>query len=216
MWTRHIFFNSKHLDLAFQSVIEFIQSSAPRFFQGLCVDSDGRESCAYCCIHNTLPSGAHAWTMEDPSRQWISWSMEAWHCHPVPWWASATVLPTDLHLFCRVPWKVSLLAEFFNKTYIFIYRILITSIQNLSKCPCPHCLIPLSRVHCLGMARDMLQRVTLACINNADRQGKVFAARRLIYKKNFLVTSSAIEAPLQDESWVPTSVSLISGSAKPH
>ena len=115
MWTCRIFFNGKHLNLAFQSVIEFIQSSAPKFFQGLCINSDGRGLCAYCCVHNTLPSGAHAWTMEDPSRQWISWSMEAWHCHLVPQWASVMVLPMDLHLFCRLPWKVSLLAEFFQQ-----------------------------------------------------------------------------------------------------
>ena len=59
------------------------------------------------------------------------------------------------------------------------------------------------------MARDMSQRVTLARVDNGDRQGKVFAARRLIYEKNFLVTSSAVEAILRDESWVPTSVSLV-------
>ena len=62
----------------------------------------------------------------------------------------------------------------------------------------------------------MSQRVTSACIDNADRQGKVFAAQRLIYEKNFLVMSLAIEALLQDESWVLTLVSLILGSAKPH
>ena len=60
------------------------------------------------------------------------------------------------------------------------------------------------------MARDMSQRVTMARVDNAERQGKVFAARRLIYEKNSLVTSSAIEALLRDASWVPTSVSLIS------
>ena len=41
--------------------------------------------------------------------------MEAQHCHPVPRWASAMVLPMDLHLFCRLPQKVSLLAEFFQQ-----------------------------------------------------------------------------------------------------
>ena len=68
------------------------------------------------------------------------------------------------------------------------------------------------------MARDMSRRVTLARKDNLERQGKVFAARRLIYEKNFLVNSSAVEALLWDESWVPMSVSLVSylGPAKPH
>ena len=90
----------------------------------------------------------------------------------------------------------------------FICRILIVSICNLCKCPCPCCLIPLSWVHCLGMTRDMSQRLPMACINNVEWQGKVFAARRLIYEKNSLVNSSAVEALLQDASWVLTSVCL--------
>ena len=107
---------------------------------------------------------------------------------------------------------------FSSKIYSFTYRILIASIRNLGKCPCPRCLIPLAQVQCLGMARDMSRRVTLARKDNLERQGKVFAARRLIYEKNFLVNSSAVEALLRDESWVPTSVSLVSylGPAKPH
>ena len=78
---------------------------------------------------------------------------------------------------------------------------------NLGKCPCPRCLIPLSQVHNLGMARDMLQRNLLVCINNPERQGRVFTARRLIYEKNLLVNGSAVEVLLQDMSLVLTSVS---------
>ena len=58
------------------------------------------------------------------------------------------------------------------------------------------------------MARDMSQRLTMACIDNVEQQGKVFAARRLIYEKTSLVNSSAVEALLQDASWVLTSVCL--------
>lgn len=54
----------------------------------------------------------------------------------------------------------------------------------------------------------MSRRVTLARMDNAERQGKVYAARRLIYEKNSLVNGSAVEALLQDASWVPTSVWL--------
>ena len=81
------------------------------------------------------------------------------------------------------------------------------SIRNLGKCPCLCCLIPLSLVHNIGMARDMLQRNTLVCVDNSEQQGKVIAAQRLIYEKNLLVNSLAVEALLQDKSLVPTSVS---------
>ena len=96
----------------------------------------------------------------------------------------------------------------YKRNLQFICRILIVSIRNLGKCPCTHCLIPLSWVHCLGMTRDMSQRLTMACIDNVEQQGKVFAAQRLIYEKNSLVNSSAVEALLQDASWVLTSVCL--------
>lgn len=58
------------------------------------------------------------------------------------------------------------------------------------------------------MTRDMSQRLTMAHIDNVEQQGKVFTARRLIYEKYSLVNSSAVEALLQDASWVPTSVCL--------
>ena len=54
----------------------------------------------------------------------------------------------------------------------------------------------------------MSQRLTMACIDNVEQQGKVFAAQRLIYEKNSLVNSSAVEALLQDASWVLTLVCL--------
>jgi len=86
------------------------------------------------------------------------------------------------------------------------YRILLASIRNLGTCPCPRCLIPLSRVHNLGMPRDMAQRFTMARIDNNTRQGKVTAARRLVYEKGYIVSSAAIEGLLKDESLVPTAV----------
>ena len=85
-------------------------------------------------------------------------------------------------------------------------RILLTSIRNLGACPCPRCLIPLARVHNLGMARDVSQRTTLMRIDNARRRNNVATARQLIYEKNYLVNSAAVEDLLKPESLVPTSV----------
>lgn len=85
-------------------------------------------------------------------------------------------------------------------------RILIAAIRNLGKCPCPQCLIPLNRVHNLGMPRDMMQRETLARVDNLQRRNVVDAARRVIYDKNFQVNSTGVENILQATSLVPTAV----------
>jgi hypothetical protein len=85
-------------------------------------------------------------------------------------------------------------------------RILIATIRNLGKCPCPHCLIPLNRVHNMGMARDMQQRETMARVDDMRRRNLIDAARRVIYEKNFRVNSTAVENMLQDTSLVPTAV----------
>lgn len=87
-----------------------------------------------------------------------------------------------------------------------INRILIASIRNLGKCPCPRCLIPLSHVHNLGMARDRAQRVTMARVDDSQRRNLVSAARKFIYEKNLQVNSSAVENLLRGMSLVPTAV----------
>jgi hypothetical protein len=56
------------------------------------------------------------------------------------------------------------------------------------------------------MPRDMAKRMTMARIDNNARQGKVTAARRLIYEKDYIVNSAAIEGLLKAESLVPTAV----------
>lgn len=86
-------------------------------------------------------------------------------------------------------------------------RILIASIRNLGKCPCPRCLIPLNQIHNLGKPRDMARRLTASRVDNLMRRSKVSSARRLIYEKNMQINCSAVENLLRDTSLVPTSVS---------
>jgi hypothetical protein len=90
--------------------------------------------------------------------------------------------------------------------FIAANRILLASIRNLGICPCPRCLIPLSHAHCFGMARDTAQRTAIVRVDNQTRQNKVYAARRLIYEKQYRVNAAAIEDLLKDESLVATSV----------
>jgi hypothetical protein len=58
------------------------------------------------------------------------------------------------------------------------------------------------------MVRDMTQQVTMARTDNDARRSKVYAARRLIFEKQYNVDSAAVEGLLKDESWVPTAVSF--------
>ena len=56
------------------------------------------------------------------------------------------------------------------------------------------------------MTRDTTQRLTMARFDNATRRNKVYAARRLIYDKQYRVNAAAIEDLLKDQSLVPTAV----------
>src|ERR1700679_3384954 len=60
----------------------------------------------------------------------------------------------------------------------------------------------------MGKHRDMMQRRTLARIDNVKRRNLVKAAREKIYEKNYVVDSKAVERLLQEESLVPTAVCL--------
>ena len=88
------------------------------------------------------------------------------------------------------------------------YRILLASIRNLGRCPCPCCLIPLDRVPNMGMRRDMAQRMSLARVDNLERRSRIKAARDIIYVKNYRTDSKAVEDLLQKDSLVPTAVSV--------
>jgi hypothetical protein len=86
------------------------------------------------------------------------------------------------------------------------HRILIASIRNLGRCPCPRCLIPLDRVANMGMRGDMAQRRTLARIDDVKRRNRVETAREKIYEKGYVVDSTVVEDLLQEDSLVPTAV----------
>jgi hypothetical protein len=89
-------------------------------------------------------------------------------------------------------------------------RILIASIRNLGRCPCPRCLIPLDRVSKMGMRRDMTQRRTLARIDDVKRRNCVETAREKIYEQGYVVNSRVVEDLLQGDSLVPTAVCAFS------
>ncbi|KIM58439.1 hypothetical protein SCLCIDRAFT_1191277, partial [Scleroderma citrinum Foug A] len=90
--------------------------------------------------------------------------------------------------------------------HIFTYsadypeKVLIATIRNMGVCPCPHCLIPKSRVHQIATERDMLQQMFLQCCDTKEWHDKVVAAHRLIYEKQYGVHASQVEELLKSES----------------
>jgi hypothetical protein len=88
-------------------------------------------------------------------------------------------------------------------------RVLLATIRSKRRCPCPRCLIPISRFYRLGMKQDMQQRETLARIDNERRRSTVATARDIIYYKNYAVNSKVLKPLLTEQSLVPINVSLM-------
>lgn len=92
----------------------------------------------------------------------------------------------------------------------YINRVLLASIRDKGRCPCPWCLIPLSRVHNLGMLQDMKQRVTLAWVDDDAWKHKVGVAIEIIHEKNYAIESKQVKSLLKEQSLVPITVSPLS------
>ena len=90
---------------------------------------------------------------------------------------------------------------------IMIFRVLLASIRDKGRCPCPHCLMPLKKVHNLGTTSDMKQRQTLARVDDNSRRNKIKEARTIIYDKIYAVDNEAVENLLKEQSLVATNVS---------
>ena len=85
-------------------------------------------------------------------------------------------------------------------------RVLIANIRNLGGCPCPRCTIPKVRFQDVATDNDMSQRTVLAWHDTAERREKIISARQLIYKEQYVIDNTQVEALLKPESLVPTEV----------
>ncbi|KAI0055695.1 hypothetical protein BV25DRAFT_1815207 [Artomyces pyxidatus] len=83
-------------------------------------------------------------------------------------------------------------------------KVILASIRNLGRCPCPSCLITKDRIDKLGSPQDMQERQTLARVDDARRRSQISSARKIIYEKDYAVNSAAVERILKEESLVPT------------
>jgi hypothetical protein len=87
-----------------------------------------------------------------------------------------------------------------------LVRVLLATIRDNGNCPCPHCLIPRTKLDRLGHLSDSKIRVDKARKYNARR---VNMARKAIYTLGNPIGSVHVEQLLKPSSIVPTSVSLI-------
>jgi hypothetical protein len=60
----------------------------------------------------------------------------------------------------------------------------------------------------MGKHRDMVQRISLKRVDDLNRRSRIEAAREIIYVKNYKTDSKAVEALLQEDSLIPTTVSV--------
>jgi len=136
--------------------------------------------------------------------------MEAWYSYHVLRRHQEAFLSAHILLLGRLSREVRFLPLFIEITsaHDVSNRILLAGIRNLGRCPCPRCLVPLARIHNLGMAGDMSLRVNSARTDDVHRRNSVIAARRIINEKHLAVNSAAVEKLLGKLSWVPNKVFL--------
>ncbi|EAU83872.2 hypothetical protein CC1G_09541 [Coprinopsis cinerea okayama7 len=83
-------------------------------------------------------------------------------------------------------------------------KIVVASIRNLGRCPCPRCLIPLEEVHLMGQVKDMQNRDKKKRVDDEKRRQLIADARKRIYLDRVPVTSVKVNRLLQNRSLVPT------------
>lgn len=95
---------------------------------------------------------------------------------------------------------------FIHGAYIFL-RVLIATLRDMGKCPCPRCKILKEDIPDLGTAADMTVRADDIRRDDANRREKIAEARKLIYEEGYVVNSTKVDDILKPESLVPTEVS---------
>ncbi|TFK78527.1 hypothetical protein K466DRAFT_606902 [Polyporus arcularius HHB13444] len=93
---------------------------------------------------------------------------------------------------------------------IFVYsadypeKVLIATIRDMGRCPCPRCLVTKDRLGAVGSTSDRQARTDSARHDNEERQQRVSEARTRIYNDGYVVNSDVVENLLKDDSLVPT------------
>jgi len=93
---------------------------------------------------------------------------------------------------------------FHTALWLIIFRVLLATIQDQGLCPCPHCLVPDTKLNQLGLIADMKTHIKKDCIYPADSVNKAW---NMIYNFGDSVNSTTVQQLLKAISNVPTSVS---------
>ncbi|KAJ7742183.1 hypothetical protein DFH07DRAFT_964704 [Mycena maculata] len=83
-------------------------------------------------------------------------------------------------------------------------KVLLATIRNLGKSPCPRCTLPKDQIHDLGTVFDDTRREKLAREDTPIRRGRIERVRRWIYEWGYSIKSAAAEHYLQPLSETPT------------
>ncbi|KAJ7117673.1 hypothetical protein C8R44DRAFT_578842, partial [Mycena epipterygia] len=83
-------------------------------------------------------------------------------------------------------------------------KVLLSTIRNLGKCPCPRCFLPKEQIPDLGTVLDGKKREKLARPDDAIRWGRIDRIRTWIYEWGYAIKSAAVERYLQPLSETPT------------
>ncbi|KAF7359981.1 hypothetical protein MVEN_00725000 [Mycena venus] len=84
-------------------------------------------------------------------------------------------------------------------------KVLLATIRNLGKAPCPRCYILKEDIPDLGTVRDVKKRETLARTDEHVRDGTITRIRNWIFKFGRNVKSTTFDYFLLARSWTPTS-----------
>lgn len=100
------------------------------------------------------------------------------------------------------------LSDLRNTTHSKGYRVLVATIRDMGRCPCPRCTVKKEDLHTLGTTSDTNSRVTKLRRDNDTFRAIVEQARDNIYRSGFALHSEpGVERFLKEESLVPTLVS---------
>ncbi|KAI9059259.1 hypothetical protein FKP32DRAFT_1580468 [Trametes sanguinea] len=83
-------------------------------------------------------------------------------------------------------------------------KMLLATLRDKGRCPCPHCLITFDHIHKLGLPEDAEARQLNARAPSREQDSIIQEARDLIYNSGYVVNSEHVESLLRPQSLVPT------------
>jgi hypothetical protein len=96
---------------------------------------------------------------------------------------------------------------FFVFFLIFIYRVVLSTIRNLGKCPSPRTDIEKKYIPALGTTADDQRRQHIR-LDSDHRQENVELARKFIFEKGLGIKSKGVEGLLESRSYTPNRVCI--------